>query len=53
MQGPVWFQRMDRNLDGDVAFEEFVGTPEQFEQLDVNGDTLIDVAEAVLAEPAE
>ena len=53
MSGPVWFQRMDRNADGDVAFEEFIGTPEQFERLDANGDTLIDAAEAVLVESAE
>ncbi|MFO1094297.1 MAG: hypothetical protein U0992_13475 [Planctomycetaceae bacterium] len=40
---------MDRNADGDVAFEEFVGTPEQFQKLDTNAsDLLLEVNEAVL-----
>jgi len=52
MQGPVWFQRMDRNADGDVARDEFVGTPAQFDQLDANRDALIDAQEAILGFPA-
>lgn len=46
LQGPVWFQRMDRNQDGDVSREEFLGTPAQFQQLDANGDGLLDAGEA-------
>lgn len=46
--GPVWFQRMDRNADGDVTRDEFLGTPAQFERLDANGDTLLDAAEAAV-----
>lgn len=53
MQGPLWFQRMDRNADGDVAFEEFIGTPEQFQKLDTNGDMLLEVNEAVLVAPVK
>jgi Ca2+-binding EF-hand superfamily protein len=49
MAGPVWFQRMDRTGDGDVARAEFIGTPEQFKALDANGDALLDAAEAAVA----
>jgi Ca2+-binding EF-hand superfamily protein len=46
-QGPVWFQRMDRNDDGDVSRREFLGTREQFESLDADGDELISPQEAM------
>ncbi|MAG92360.1 MAG: hypothetical protein CMJ48_01215, partial [Planctomycetaceae bacterium] len=36
--GPVWFQRMDRNGDGDVGWREFVGYRDVFNQLDVDHD---------------
>jgi Ca2+-binding EF-hand superfamily protein len=49
MAGPVWFQRMDRNGDGDVSRTEFIGTPAQFEALDANQDALIDAPEAAVA----
>lgn len=49
--GPLWFQKMDRNRDGDVSPREFLGTDEQFRQLDADGDGLISAAEAEKAAP--
>jgi hypothetical protein len=46
LTGPVWFQRMDRNRDGDVSRKEFLGTPEMFENLDKNADGLISTQES-------
>jgi Ca2+-binding EF-hand superfamily protein len=46
IRGPTWFQRMDRNGDGDVSFREFLGTREAFDRIDTDGDGLIDAAEA-------
>lgn len=43
---PAWFTDMDRNRDGDVSRSEFLGTSEQFKQLDRDGDGLIDNQEA-------
>jgi hypothetical protein len=37
---------MDRNGDGDIGRGEFLGTPEQFERLDVNSDSFVDASEA-------
>jgi Ca2+-binding EF-hand superfamily protein len=45
-RGPLWFQKMDRNRDGDVSRKEFLGTDEQFRAIDTDGDGLISVAEA-------
>jgi len=46
LEGPVWFQRMDRNRDGDVSLREFPGTREMFRRLDTDNDELISAAEA-------
>jgi Ca2+-binding EF-hand superfamily protein len=45
-RGPLWFQKMDRNRDGDVSRKEFLGTDEQFRAIDTDGDGLISVEEA-------
>ena len=47
MQGPEWFRRMDRNQDGDVSPREFLGTTQQFVQIDSDGDRLISADEAM------
>src|SRR5437588_65691 len=44
--GPIWFQRMDRNMDGDLTWKEFLGPRHVFEELDTDGDGLIDPQEA-------
>jgi Ca2+-binding EF-hand superfamily protein len=44
--GPLWFQKMDRNRDGEVSPREFLGTIEQFQKIDLNGDGAIDANEA-------
>jgi hypothetical protein len=44
---PGWFMSMDKNSDGDLSRGEFLGTTEQFKQLDTNGDGLLSVAEAL------
>jgi len=38
---------MDHNQDGDVSRREFLGTRNGFNNLDLNGDRLIDLAEAL------
>lgn len=49
LKGPEWFQKMDRNRDGDLAWREFLGPREAFDRIDVNGDGYIvaDEADAV------
>lgn len=47
--GPAWFINMDRNGDGDVSRQEFLGTPPQFRKLDQDLDGLIDSEEATTA----
>ena len=41
LRGPEWFRRMDRNQDGDVSPREFLGTAQQFVQIDSDRDRLI------------
>ena len=48
--GPIWFQRMDRNMDGDLTWKEFLGPRHVFEELDADHDGLIDPIEAERAE---
>jgi Ca2+-binding EF-hand superfamily protein len=48
--GPIWFQRMDRNADGDLTWNEFLGPLEAFHHLDADGDGLIDHNEAERAD---
>jgi Ca2+-binding EF-hand superfamily protein len=45
-RGPVWFRKMDRNGDGDVSLSEWLGTREQFDEIDTDRDGLISLAEA-------
>jgi hypothetical protein len=44
---PGWFTSMDKNGDSDLSRGEFLGTTEQFKQLDTNGDGLLSIAEAL------
>lgn len=44
--GPIWFQRMDRNADGDLTWDEFLGPRDAFHRIDVDQDGLIDESEA-------
>jgi Ca2+-binding EF-hand superfamily protein len=49
--GPIWFQRMDRNNDGDLVWNEFLGQPWIFDTLDADGDGLLDPQEAARWRP--
>jgi Ca2+-binding EF-hand superfamily protein len=48
--GPLWFRKMDRNNDGDLGPNEFVGPRAAFDKLDTDGDGLVDRAEAEAAD---
>lgn len=43
---PVWFEKLDRNSDGELARREFPGTLAEFQKLDRNSDGAVDTAEA-------
>jgi len=43
---PAWFAQMDRNRDGDLSRVEFLGTSDQFKQLDHDQDGLISKKES-------
>lgn len=43
---PSWFDRMDRNRDGEVTIREFTGPLSRFGRLDLNGDDTISRIEA-------
>ena len=49
---PPWFTAMDRNRDGELRRDEFLGTDEQFTKADRNGDGVIRAEEAAPAEQA-
>jgi Ca2+-binding EF-hand superfamily protein len=51
LAGPIWFQRMDRNNDGDLIWNEFLGPRWVFDQLDNDGDELLDPGEAAKWQP--
>src|SRR5206468_10383009 len=36
--GPLWFRKMDRNGDGDIPRREWLGSKEDFDKIDANGD---------------
>ncbi|OWK36113.1 EF-hand domain-containing protein [Fimbriiglobus ruber] len=44
--GPEWFEKMDRNGDGDVSLREFLGPIALFRKLDRDGDELLSPEEA-------
>ena len=50
---PAWFANADFNGDGDISRREFLGSLEQFKQLDVNQDSFISVDEATAATPTQ
>jgi hypothetical protein len=52
VEAPGWFRHADFNTDGDVSRREFLGSFEQFSQLDASQDGYIDSAEAA-ASPAK
>lgn len=43
---PAWFAAMDRNSDGEISRQEFVGPLKRFAALDANNDGRIDGSEA-------
>jgi Ca2+-binding EF-hand superfamily protein len=49
-RGPLWFRKMDLNGDGDVSRREFLGTRDDFDRIDTDGDGLIDADEAERAD---
>jgi len=42
---PRWFTGMDSNEDGEISSREFLGTPDQFHDLDDNSDGAIELDE--------
>ncbi len=52
-EAPPWHTAMDRNGDSEVSRREFLGTPDQFRELDTSGDGFVDAQEAAQATPDE
>jgi Ca2+-binding EF-hand superfamily protein len=50
LAGPLWFRLMDRNGDGDISPREFLGSRADFKRLDLDGDGLISLEEAIKAD---
>lgn len=48
MAGPAWFQKMDRNRDGEVSRREFLGNLDLFEKLDANQNGAVEISETAL-----
>ncbi|MEJ7593539.1 MAG: hypothetical protein WKF77_18525 [Planctomycetaceae bacterium] len=42
----MWFERLDRNGDGELTRREFPGTIAEFQKIDQNSDGVVDTAEA-------
>jgi Ca2+-binding EF-hand superfamily protein len=45
-RGPAWFQKMDRNDDGELSPREFLGPADVFKRLDKDKNGVLDSAEA-------
>jgi hypothetical protein len=45
-RGPAWFQKMDRNDDGELSSREFLGPADVFKRLDKDKNGVLDAAEA-------
>lgn len=45
-RGPGWFQKMDRNDDGELSPREFLGPRDAFKRLDKDGNGVLDAGEA-------
>lgn len=45
-KGPEWFQKMDRNGDGDISPREYIGPSSEFQKLDRDQNRLLDAEEA-------
>jgi Ca2+-binding EF-hand superfamily protein len=43
---PRWFNGMDRNRDGGISWREFLGSRQQFDELDADADGFVIVEEA-------
>lgn len=48
-RGPSWFQKMDRNDDGELSPREFLGTTDLFQRFDQDRNGVINVKEAEAA----